>query len=242
MDPRLNRSTADPVVSLMAVLECECDRELLELALIHRSFSYENGSIPTNERLEFLGDSVLGVVVTDFLYREFPQLTEGSLARMRASVVNAQALADVARSLGLGEYLRLGRGEVTSGGNEKTSILADSLEAVIGAIYLSGGINLAADFIHRIFDPMIMVASELGAGLDWKTSLQEVCGALDLPLPHYHLSGSGPDHAKEFVAHAQIAGEDLGFGVGTSKKAAEQLAAEQAYGQLISRFPDARTP
>ena len=212
----------------MAVLECQCDRELLELALIHRSFSYENGSIPTNERLEFLGDSVLGVVVTDFLYREFPQLTEGSLARMRASVVNAQALADVARSLGLGEYLRLGRGEVTSGGNKKTSILADSLEA--------------ADFIHRIFDPMIMAASELGAGLDWKTSLQEVCGALELPLPHYHISDSGPDHAKEFVAHAQIAGEELGFGVGTSKKAAEQLAAEQAYGQLISRFPDARTP
>ena len=241
MDPHLNPSSADPAASLMVVLECECDRELLELALIHRSYSYENGSIPTNERLEFLGDSVLGVVVTDFLYREFPQLPEGSLARMRASVVNAHALAGVARTLGLGDYLRLGRGELSSGGSEKTSILADSLEAVIGAIYLSGGINLAAEFIHRIFDPMIMAASELGAGLDWKTSLQEVCGALELPLPHYDISDSGPDHAKEFVAHAQIAGEDLGLGVGSSKKAAEQLAAEQAYGQLISRYPDART-
>ena len=238
----MNALSSDPVGSLMAVLECECDRALLELALVHRSFSYENGGIPTNERLEFLGDSVLGVVVTDFLYREFPQLPEGALARMRASVVNAHALAEVARTLGLGGYLRLGRGEVSSGGSEKTSILADSLEAVIGAIYLSGGINLAANFIHRIFDPMIMAASELGAGLDWKTSLQEVCGALELPLPHYEVSDSGPDHAKEFAAHAQIAGEDLGFGVGSSKKAAEQLAAEQAYTQLISRYPDARTP
>ncbi len=234
-------ASLDPISSLIRVLDCDCDRELLELALIHRSFSYENGGIPTNERLEFLGDSVLGVIVTDFLYREFPELPEGSLARMRASVVNAQALAEVARTLGLGQYLRLGRGEVSSGGSEKTSILADSLEAVIGAIYLSGGILAAGDFIHRIFDPMIMAASELGAGLDWKTSLQEICGMLELPLPAYHVNDSGPDHAKEFAAHAQIAGEDLGFGVGSSKKAAEQLAAEQAYGELLNRYPHART-
>ncbi len=234
-------ASLDPISSLITVLDCDCDRELLELALIHRSFSYENGAIPTNERLEFLGDSVLGIIVTDFLYREFPELPEGSLARMRASVVNSHALAEVARTLGLGEYIRLGRGEISSGGSEKTSILADSLEAVIGAIYLSGGIVATGDFIHRIFDPMIMAASELGAGLDWKTSLQEVCGTLELPLPAYHITDSGPDHAKEFAAHAQVAGEDLGFGVGSSKKAAEQLAAEQAYGELLNRFPHART-
>jgi ribonuclease-3 len=231
----------DPIATLRAVLDCECDRELLELALIHRSFSYENGGIPTNERLEFLGDSVLGLLVTDFLYREFPGLPEGSLARMRASVVNSHALAEVARTLGLGQYIRLGRGEISSGGSQKTSILADSLEAVIGAIYLSGGITGAGDFIHRIFDPMIMAASELGAGLDWKTSLQEICGVLELALPVYLVTDSGPDHAKEFAAHAQIASENLGFGVGSSKKAAEQLAAEQAYGELLKRYPHART-
>jgi ribonuclease-3 len=229
------------ISTLLAVLDCTCEIELLELALIHRSFSYENGGIPTNERLEFLGDSVLGIVVTDFLYREFPDLPEGSLARMRASVVNSQALAEVARTLGLGQYVRLGRGEISSGGSEKTSILADSLEAVIGAIYLSGGIVAAEQFIHRIFDPMIMASSELGAGLDWKTSLQEICGVLDLALPAYLVTDSGPDHAKEFTAHAQIAGENLGFGNGSSKKAAEQIAAEQAYGELINRFPHART-
>lgn len=227
--------------TLLTVLDCECERDLLELALVHRSFSYENGGIPTNERLEFLGDSVLGVIVTDFLYREFPDLPEGSLARMRASVVNSQALAEVARTLGLGQHIRLGRGEISSGGSEKTSILADSLEAVIGAIYLSGGIGAAGQFIHGIFDPMIMAASELGAGLDWKTSLQEICGALELALPTYFVTDSGPDHAKEFAAHAQIAGENLGFGMGSSKKAAEQIAAEQAYGELLNRFPHART-
>lgn len=231
----------NPLMNVLTVLDCECEPELLQLALVHRSFSYENGGIPTNERLEFLGDSVLGVIVTDFLYREFPELSEGSLARMRASVVNSNALAEVARTLALGQYIRLGRGEISSGGSEKTSILADSLEAVIGAIYLSGGIVAAGDFIHRLFDPMIMAASELGAGSDWKTSLQEVCATLDLPLPAYHVDDSGPDHAKEFSAHAQIAGEDLGFGLGTSKKAAEQLAAEQAYGELLNRYPHART-
>lgn len=227
--------------TLLMVLDCECETELLELALVHRSFSYENGGIPTNERLEFLGDSVLGVIVTDFLYRKFPDLPEGSLARMRASVVNSQALAEVARTLGLGQYIRLGRGEISSGGSEKTSILADSLEAVIGAIYLSGGIDAAGQFIHRIFDPMILASSELGAGLDWKTSLQEMCGVLEFPLPTYLVTDSGPDHAKEFTAHAQIAGENLGFGTGSSKKAAEQIAAEQAYGELLNRFPHART-
>jgi ribonuclease-3 len=227
--------------ALLMVLDCECETELLELALVHRSFSYENGGIPTNERLEFLGDSVLGVIVTDFLYRKFPGLPEGSLARMRASVVNSQALAEVARTLGLGQYIRLGRGEISSGGSEKTSILADSLEAVIGAIYLSGGIEAAGQFIHRIFDPMILAASELGAGLDWKTSLQEMCGVLEFPLPTYLVTNSGPDHAKEFTAHAQIDGENLGFGTGSSKKAAEQIAAEQAYGELLNRFPHART-
>jgi ribonuclease III len=222
--------------TLASELNVDCDLELLELALIHRSFAYENGGLPTNERLEFLGDSVLGVVVTDALYRDFPELPEGQLARMRASVVNAQALADVARTLGLGSYIRLGKGEITSGGRDKTSILADCMEAVIGAIYLSGDMVVAAPFILDIFGPLIQEASQLGAGLDWKTSLQELTGKNALELPEYRISDSGPDHAKSFVAEVLVGREILGVGQGSSKKVAEQIAAQQAYGVISDRF------
>lgn len=221
---------------LAADLHIECDHELLELALVHRSYAYENGGLPTNERLEFLGDSVLGLVVTDALYRDFPDLPEGQLARMRASVVNAQALADVARALGLGSYIRLGKGEITSGGRDKTSILADCMEAVIGAIYLSHGMVLAAPFITEIFGPLIRDASQLGAGLDWKTSLQELTGQYALDLPEYRISDSGPDHAKSFVAEVLVNKEVHGVGQGSSKKVAEQIAAQQAYGVISERF------
>lgn len=227
----------DPA-QLAADLQIECDLELLELALIHRSFAYENGGLPTNERLEFLGDSVLGLVVTDALYRDFPDLPEGQLARMRASVVNAQALADVARALGLGSYIRLGKGEITSGGRDKTSILADCIEAVIGAIYLSRGMALAVPFISEIFGPLIREASQLGAGLDWKTSLQELTGQYALDLPEYRISDSGPDHAKSFAAEVHVNGEKLGVGEGSSKKVAEQIAAQQAYSVISERFAD----
>jgi ribonuclease III len=221
---------------LVEQLGIKCDSSLLELSLVHRSYAYENGGLPTNERLEFLGDSVLGIAITDTLYRDFPDLSEGQLARMRASIVNAQALADVARSLGLGDYIRLGKGELTSGGRDKTSILADCMEAVIGAVYLSEGMPAAAAFILSTFRPLIVQASRLGAGLDWKTSLQELSGQLNVELPEYRVTDSGPDHAKLFTADVLINGTVLGSGEGSSKKVAEQLAAQKAYGVLFEQI------
>ena len=213
-------------------LAVDVSEDLLDLALTHRSFAYEHGGVPDNERLEFLGDSVLGIVVTDELYRRFPDLAEGQLAKIRAAVVNSRALAEVARALDLGSYLLLGRGEIGSGGHDKSSILADSTEAVIGAIHLSSGIEGASEFIHRIFDPMIVASADLGAGLDWKTSLQEVCAAQERGVPIYEVQDSGPDHAKEFHAEVVVADEVLGTGDGRSKKVAEQQAAEMAYRAL----------
>ncbi|WP_299052945.1 ribonuclease III [uncultured Nocardioides sp.] len=211
------------------------DVELLERALTHRSYAYENGGLPTNERLEFLGDSVLGVVVTETLYLTHPDLSEGRLAKLRAAVVNARALAGVARGIGLGEHVKLGRGEESTGGREKASILSDTVEAVIGAIHLSGGLAVAAEVVHRLFDPLMATAAELGAGLDWKTSLQELAAEDDLGVPEYIITDEGPDHAKTFTARVRVAGGLYGNGIGRSKKEAEQAAAETAYGELVSR-------
>jgi ribonuclease-3 len=219
---------------LLASLGADVDGDLLSQALMHRSYAYENGNLPTNERLEFLGDSVLGIVVTDTLYRRYPDCSEGQLAKLRAAVVNATALASVARTLGLGDYLYLGRGEETTGGRDKSSILADTMEAVFGAIFLSAGLEAAGDVIHRLFDPLIERASELGAGLDWKTSLQEIAAVHDLGLPEYVVTDVGPDHAKEFSAQAVVGGLVLGEGVGRSKKVAEQQAASTAYERIRS--------
>ena len=217
---------------LRTQLVVDVTEDLLDLALTHRSYAYEHGGIPDNERLEFLGDSVLGIVVTDELYRRFPDHDEGQLAKIRAAVVNARALAEVARSLDLGSYLLLGRGEVSTGGHDKSSILADSTEAVIGAIYLTGGLPGVAAFIHRIFDPMIIASADLGAGLDWKTSLQEVCAVQERGVPVYAVADSGPDHAKQFHARVLVGDTVLGTGDGRSKKIAEQQAAEMAYRAL----------
>ena len=212
----------------------------MTLALTHRSYAYENGNLPTNERLEFLGDSVLGIVITETLYAQYPDWPEGQLAKLRAAVVNAGALAEVARTLGLGDYLYLGRGEETTGGRDKSSILADTMEAVFGAVFLDSGIDAARGVIHGLFDPMIEKAAELGAGLDWKTSLQEVAAAAGLGLPEYRVTDVGPDHAKEFSAQAVIGGQVLGEGVGRSKKVAEQRAAATAYGRILDDHPDVR--
>jgi ribonuclease-3 len=217
---------------LLASLDATIDADLLSLSLMHRSYAYENGALPTNERLEFLGDSVLGIVVTESIYRRYPDVSEGQLAKLRAAVVNATALADVARTIGLGDYLYLGRGEETTGGREKGSILADTMEAVFGAVFLTGGLSAAADVIHRLFDPLIERAADLGAGLDWKTSLQEIAAAHDLGLPEYRVTDVGPDHAKEFSAEAVLAGMVLGAGEGRSKKVAEQQAAAAAYERI----------
>lgn len=214
------------------------DPELLERALTHRSFAYEHGGLPTNERLEFLGDSVLGVVVTEALYRTHPDLSEGRLAKLRAAVVNARALADVARQIDLGEYIKLGRGEETTGGREKASILSDTVEALIGAIHLSGGFEASSPIVHLLFDPLMDEAAGLGAGLDWKTSLQELAASRSLGVPEYLINSEGPDHMKTFTARVRVGGEVYGHGVGSSKKEAEQLAAETAYRE-ITRTDDA---
>ncbi|MDO3394940.1 ribonuclease III [Nocardioides cremeus] len=215
----------------------ELDPELLDRALTHRSYAYENGGLPTNERLEFLGDSVLGVVVTETLYRTHPDLSEGRLAKLRAAVVNARALAGVGRGIRLGEHVKLGRGEESTGGRNKASILSDTVEAVIGAVHLSGGgIENSAAVVHRLFDPLIEAASALGAGLDWKTSLQELSAEHGLGVPEYVIEDSGPDHQKTFTAQVRV-GEDLyGNGTGRSKKEAEQAAAETAYGEIAGRL------
>jgi ribonuclease-3 len=216
-------------------LGVELPGELLTLTLTHRSYAYEHGGLPTNERLEFLGDSVLGLVVTDELYRSHPDLPEGRLAKLRASVVNMTSLAKVARSLGdggIGPHLLLGRGEQTTGGREKDSILADALEALLGAVHLEHGLEAAAALVHRLFDPLLAESATRGAALDWKTSLQELGAAQGLGAPVYDVQDDGPDHAKTFTAVVMLGGTVHGRGTGRTKKAAEQEAAETAWRAL----------
>src|SRR6266481_1289605 len=203
---------------LLRTLDAGLSPALLERSLTHRSFAYENGGLPTNERLEFLGDAVLGLIVTDALFREYPDLPEGHLAKLRAAVVNMRALAEVARGLHLGDYVRLGRGEEGTGGRDKSSILADTLEAVIGAVYLDRGLPEADALVHRLFDPVIARSARLGAGLDWKTSLQELTAAEILGVPEYIVEESGPDHQKSFRAVVRVGGRIYGEGEGRTKK------------------------
>ncbi|MFZ2624825.1 MAG: ribonuclease III [Propionibacterium sp.] len=216
---------------LIEELGVPLDAGLLDLALTHRSFAYENGQIPNNERLEFLGDSVLGISVTDYLYRRFPDHPEGQLAKMRAAVVSSVSLARVARSLGIGEMVKLGHGELTTGGRRKTSILADTTEALIGAMYLTDPAG-ARVFVHHLFDPLVDLADHTGAALDWKTSLQEVCASLGQPPPEYQITESGPDHDKRFVATAVVGQRRFEPAEGHNKKQAEQRAAAHAFAVL----------
>lgn len=217
---------------LVARLGVEVSEKLLKQAITHRSFSYENGGIPTNERLEFLGDSVLGLVVTDELYRKNPEAEEGQLAKLRAAVVNAKALADVARTLGLGDFLLLGKGEEATGGKDKSSILADALEAIIGAIYVEHGIEKSSEVILQLFAPVIAASAELGEALDWKTSLTELVASKSLGSIEYLIEQSGPDHDKSFTAKVKVGDLVFASGLGKSKKEAEQKAAALAFQDL----------
>ena len=211
------------------------DGSIRDVALTHRSFAFEQDLELNNERLEFLGDAVLGLVVTDLAYREFPDLAEGELAKLRAAIVNMGALADVARDLRLGEIVRLGKGEESSGGREKSSILADALEAILGAVYLDLGLETARRIIERLFRPR-MVAYVRGEGeRDYKTILQEIASQDLRSLPEYRLVERGPDHDKEFTATVYLGGKPYGTGIGRSKKEAEQQAAHQAYLKLSER-------
>jgi ribonuclease III len=232
-------ATAEPADQngLAGALDVILDAGLLRRALTHRSYAYEHGGLPHNERLEFLGDAVLGLVVTDTLYRAHPDLSEGKLAKLRASVVNMRALADIARAIGpmgLGAYVRLGRGEEATGGRDKSSILADTLESVLGAIYLENGVEAAARVVHALFDELMDDAANLGVGLDWKTSLQELTAERGLGVPEYLMSSEGPDHAKMFTARAIIAGRTFEACTGRSKKEAEQVAAETAWRAIVA--------
>jgi ribonuclease-3 len=211
------------------------DPTLLDAALTHRSYAFEQELDVNNERLEFLGDAVLGLVVTDMAYRTFPDLAEGELAKLRASIVNMSALADVARQLGLGQAVKLGHGEEMSGGRDKASILADALEALLGAVYLDRGLDVARSLIERMFLPR-MNAYVRGEGeRDYKTILQELASQDLRALPEYRIEESGPDHQKEFSATVYLAGKPWGSGVGRSKKEAEQQAAHEAYRRLSGR-------
>lgn len=224
-------------VPLLKALGVDLPDELLTMALTHRSFSYENGGLPTNERLEFLGDSVLGLTITEELYHRHPERSEGDLAKLRASIVNTHALADVGRRLsadGLGSYLLLGKGEENSGGADKSSILADGVESLLGAIYLEHGATVAREVILRLFANLLDTAPTLGAGLDWKSSLQEVTAARGLGVPIYIVTSTGPDHDKEFTATVMVAESEHGKGVGRTKKEAELKAAAAAWNALDS--------
>ena len=221
-----------PASEALADLGLSIEPGLLERALTHRSFAYERGGLPTNERLEFLGDAVLGLVVTEHLFKAFPDLSEGQLAKLRAAVVNSRALADVARELHLGDVVRLGRGEETTGGRNKSSILADTMEALIGAVFTEHGIDSARSFVHYLFDDLMADVATRGAGLDWKTSLQEVTSLEGLGTPVYEVLESGPDHAKSFQAMVTVDSVAYGPGSGSNKKEAEQNAAAMAFAGL----------
>ncbi|MBE6481359.1 MAG: ribonuclease III [Actinomyces ruminicola] len=214
------------------------DADLLDLALTHRSWAHEHGGLPTNERLEFLGDSVLGIIVTENLYNAHPDLPEGQLAKMRAATVSEPALAAVARDLGLGEFIKLGRGEALSGGRDKDSILSDTVEALIGATYLTTGLEPVRVVVERLVSRFLDDASMRGASLDWKTSLQELTAIHGLSNPDYEVTSTGPDHRRVFTARALVDGRVCGEGTGTSKKIAEHAAAESAYATILAARGD----
>ena len=222
-------------MELLAALGADLPDDLLTTALTHRSYAYEHGGLPTNERLELLGDAVLGLVIVEELFRRHPDSSEGDLAKLRNSIVNSRALAGVARGLtstGLGDHLLLGRGEVNTGGHAKSSILADTVESLLGAIYLEHGLDVARKVILRWFEELLDTAPTLGAALEWKSSLQELTSARGLGVPRYEVSAEGPDHDRRFTAVVYLGGRPYGRGRGRSKKVAETDAAAEAWTAL----------
>jgi ribonuclease III len=208
--------------------------ELLRRAMCHRSWVAESGDVHSNERLEFLGDAVLGWVIADLVFRQYADLAEGALTDLRKSVVNARALAEVALELDLGAHLLLGRGEDAAGGRRKVSILSDAMEAVLGAVYLDAGPDAAFDLIRRLFVPRLDAAIDSLDTLDFKSALQERLAHDGRMPPDYEVRSTGPDHDKRFFARVLVADEVLGEGEGRSKKAAEQAAASAAFESLVA--------
>ena len=224
-------TSVDPA-PLLERLGVELDDDGLRLALTHRSFANENGNLTNNERLEFLGDAVLGMCVAEELYRRFPDRAEQDISKMRAGVVNMYALADLARSIELGPHILLGRGEKATGGADKHSILADTVEALLGAIYLQHGFEISKATVLRLFNEMIDEAPTQSRGRDWKTLLQERLSAKSLPAAEYAVTSEGPDHARTYSVELFVDGVVRGTGTGATKKEAEMLAAEQAHAAL----------
>ncbi|WP_341998974.1 ribonuclease III [Microbacterium sp. LWH7-1.2] len=230
-DVAAERTTLSDLTQKLGV---DIDAELLSLALTHRSWAYENGQVPHNERLEFLGDSVLGLAVTVRLFTGHPELEEGALAKRRASVVSTVALAEIARGIGLGAHLKLGRGEILTGGRDKDSILADTMEAIFGATYLSAGSDAATGLVLRLVEPLLADPERYGAAMDPKTALQELAAHGGLLPPMYVVTSTGPDHDRRFTAIVTV-GELSAEGAGTSKKHAEMAAALTAWRALSGR-------
>lgn len=223
---------------LLDALDVEFDDPaLLARALTHRSYAFEEGGLPTNERLEFLGDAVIALVVTDEIFHSHPDEAEGRLAKLRAAAVKTATLADIARGLELGRHVRLGRGEAASGGGDKDSILADTFEAVVGAYYLDQDFTAAERLLRRLYRDRLEELSSRDAALDFKTSLQELAAARFDSLPHYEVTGDGPDHERVFSATVSVDGREVGAGTGSSKKRAEQRAAREAYRRLTNTGP-----
>lgn len=203
--------------------------ELLERALTHKSFANENRVPYHNERMEFLGDTVLSLVISEYLMKTCPDSTEGDLSKFRAAIVSEPALSVIARDIGIGNHLLLGKGEEQTGGRNKDSLLADCLEALIASIYLDGGKEMAESLILRFFEGTIKKTCSTGGMRDYKTELQELCQDQLKQLPEYRVvSESGPDHLKQFEMEAWVKGTLAGRGVGKSKKEAEQKAAKSA--------------
>jgi ribonuclease-3 len=216
---------------LLDALGVDLPAELLERALVHRSWSYENGGVPTNERLEFLGDAVLGLVVADALFHRHPDVDEDQLSRMRIAVVSRAALASVGRALGVGDAVLLGRGEEAQGGRHKDSILEDTTEALIGAVYLAHGVATAREVVLRVTDPLLRTAGT-AVDADRKTTLQVLAAGRGLPPPRYETDGDGPVHERTFTSRVRLGEEVVGTGAGRTKKAAEHAAAAAAVAAL----------
>ena len=223
----MSRGSQD-LAELLTRWGIELDPEMVVLALTHRSFAHEQDNLPNNERLEFLGDAVLQLIVTERLYKTYPSHPEGHLAKMRSATVSQPALARVARDINLGEFILLGRGEEKTKGREKDSILSDTVEAMIGATYLCHGLEATRKVVENLLQDLLDHALERGAVMDWKTTLQELTGQLGVRTVEFSVEGTGPDHDRRFTAQALIGDRVLGSGKGRSKKVAEHEAVRQA--------------
>lgn len=221
---------------LLSVLNIKIDIYMLRVALTHRSYAYEHGDLPNNERLEFLGDSILGFIVTENLYFNNPYLKEGDLAKLKSSLISADALSVVAKDLSLGEFIYLGRGERNTGGKHKKSILANTVEAIIGACYITNGINITKILILNFISLLEKKKNLLLINEDWKSNIQEIVANKQLGKIEYLIKDYGPDHSKIFKAKLMINKIYYGLGIGKSKKEAERQAAKNSLLKLNSIF------